>query len=127
MESNSLNFSLSGVQSNIYNIFICILLHLHIFVSFVRNAIQFTPTQVEAIKAGMQPGLTMVIILYICAIPRDANQYDFIVFSTIYHAKYDTTIFVNEIQFSEGEFVFVCIPLLSFPWISFEMDSRLFA
>ncbi|XP_013382213.1 intron-binding protein aquarius-like isoform X1 [Lingula anatina] len=26
-----------------------------------RNAIQFTPTQVEAIKAGMQPGLTMVV------------------------------------------------------------------
>lgn len=26
-----------------------------------RNAIQFTPTQIEAIRAGMQPGLTMVV------------------------------------------------------------------
>ncbi|XP_029585739.1 RNA helicase aquarius isoform X2 [Salmo trutta] len=26
-----------------------------------RNTIQFTPTQVEAIRAGMQPGLTMVV------------------------------------------------------------------
>ncbi|GFS14383.1 intron-binding protein aquarius [Elysia marginata] len=26
-----------------------------------KNAIQFTPTQVEAIRAGMQPGLTMVV------------------------------------------------------------------
>ena len=26
-----------------------------------QNAIKFTPTQVEAIKAGMQPGLTMVV------------------------------------------------------------------
>ncbi|XP_022090524.1 intron-binding protein aquarius-like [Acanthaster planci] len=26
-----------------------------------RNAIPFTPTQIEAIKAGMQPGLTMVV------------------------------------------------------------------
>lgn len=25
-----------------------------------RNQIRFTPTQIEAIKAGMQPGLTMV-------------------------------------------------------------------
>ena len=25
-----------------------------------RNTIQFTPTQIEAIRAGMQPGLTMV-------------------------------------------------------------------
>jgi len=25
-----------------------------------RNAVEFTPTQVEAIKSGMQPGLTMV-------------------------------------------------------------------
>ena len=27
---------------------------------FSRNAVPFTPTQVEAIRAGMQPGLTMV-------------------------------------------------------------------
>ena len=26
-----------------------------------RNQIPFTPTQIEAIKAGMQPGLTMVV------------------------------------------------------------------
>jgi len=26
-----------------------------------RNAIPFTPTQVEAIRAGMQPGLTLVV------------------------------------------------------------------
>ncbi|XP_030854514.1 RNA helicase aquarius isoform X2 [Strongylocentrotus purpuratus] len=26
-----------------------------------KNAIQFTPTQVEAVRAGMQPGLTMVV------------------------------------------------------------------
>jgi intron-binding protein aquarius len=26
-----------------------------------RNAIPFTPTQVEAIKSGMQPGLTLVV------------------------------------------------------------------
>ena len=26
-----------------------------------RNAVPFTPTQVEAIRAGMQPGLTMVV------------------------------------------------------------------
>lgn len=30
-----------------------------------RNTIQFTPTQIEAIRAGMQPGLTMVRILYL--------------------------------------------------------------
>lgn len=29
-----------------------------------RNTIQFTPTQIEAIRAGMQPGLTMVRTLY---------------------------------------------------------------
>lgn len=29
---------------------------------FYRNTIQFTPTQIEAIRAGMQPGLTMVSI-----------------------------------------------------------------
>lgn len=27
---------------------------------FNRNNIPFTPTQIEAIRAGMQPGLTMV-------------------------------------------------------------------
>ena len=26
-----------------------------------RNAIPFTPTQVEAIRSGMQPGLTLVV------------------------------------------------------------------
>ena len=30
------------------------------FVFFYSNTIQFTPTQIEAIRAGMQPGLTMV-------------------------------------------------------------------
>ena len=29
--------------------------------SFNRNQIPFTPTQIEAVKAGMQPGLTMVV------------------------------------------------------------------
>lgn len=33
---------------------------LFIFIIFYRNTIQFTPTQIEAIRAGMQPGLTMV-------------------------------------------------------------------
>ena len=28
---------------------------------FYRNGIFFTPTQIEAIKSGMQPGLTMVV------------------------------------------------------------------
>lgn len=28
---------------------------------FRQNSIEFTPAQVEAIKAGMQPGLTMVV------------------------------------------------------------------
>lgn len=28
---------------------------------FFRNAIPFTPTQIEAIRSGMQPGLTMVV------------------------------------------------------------------
>ena len=31
-----------------------------VYHSFDRNAVPFTPTQVEAIRAGMQPGLTMV-------------------------------------------------------------------
>lgn len=26
-----------------------------------RNAILFTPTQIESIRAGMQPGLTLVV------------------------------------------------------------------
>ncbi|XP_013384354.1 intron-binding protein aquarius-like [Lingula anatina] len=38
-----------------------------------RNAIQFTPTQVEAIKAGMQPGLTMHTAL---AQERQRKVYD---------------------------------------------------
>jgi intron-binding protein aquarius len=29
--------------------------------SFPRNAVPFTGTQIEAIRAGMQPGLTMVV------------------------------------------------------------------
>lgn len=33
------------------------------FISY-RNTIQFTPTQIEAIRAGMQPGLTMVRTFY---------------------------------------------------------------
>lgn len=33
-----------------------------------RNTIQFTPTQIEAIRAGMQPGLTMVRTLILCSI-----------------------------------------------------------
>lgn len=28
---------------------------------FLRNQILFTPTQIEAVRAGMQPGLTMVV------------------------------------------------------------------
>ena len=32
--------------------------------SFFSNAVPFTPTQTEAIRSGMQPGLTMVSILY---------------------------------------------------------------
>lgn len=28
---------------------------------FYRNSIRFTPTQIEAIRAGMQPGLTLVV------------------------------------------------------------------
>lgn len=35
---------------------------------FYRNTIQFTPTQIEAIRAGMQPGLTMVRTLILCSI-----------------------------------------------------------
>lgn len=26
-----------------------------------RNLVRFTPTQIEAIKSGMQPGLTLVV------------------------------------------------------------------
>ncbi len=33
-------------------------IHLRVF---FRNTVPFTPTQVEAIRAGMQPGLTMVV------------------------------------------------------------------
>lgn len=36
-----------------------------IFVYFNRNTIQFTPTQIEAVRAGMQPGLTMVRDLFV--------------------------------------------------------------
>jgi intron-binding protein aquarius len=28
---------------------------------YYRNSIRFTPTQIEAIRSGMQPGLTMVV------------------------------------------------------------------
>lgn len=31
------------------------------FTSIRRNTIRFTPTQIEAIRAGMQPGLTLVV------------------------------------------------------------------
>jgi len=31
------------------------------YFSCFRNTVPFTPTQVEAIKSGMQPGLTMVV------------------------------------------------------------------
>lgn len=34
--------------------------NLSVLVPF-RNSVPFTPTQVEAIRAGMQPGLTMVV------------------------------------------------------------------
>lgn len=37
------------------------LLFLTFSSSSYRNAIPFTPTQVEAIRAGMQPGLTLVV------------------------------------------------------------------
>ena len=33
---------------------------LFIFFPSRRNSVPFTPTQIEAIRAGMQPGLTMV-------------------------------------------------------------------
>lgn len=42
-------------------IFLYVLL-ISLILSFsCRNAIPFTPTQVEAIRAGMQPGLTLVV------------------------------------------------------------------
>lgn len=34
---------------------------LNLFVSFIRNQVRFTPTQIEAVKSGMQPGLTTVV------------------------------------------------------------------
>ena len=39
----------------------------HLFVCFFcnRNAVPFTATQVEAIRAGMQPGLTMVGFIFL--------------------------------------------------------------
>lgn len=40
-----------------------------------RNTIQFTPTQIEAIRAGMQPGLTMVSALYF--IPQERQKVHF--------------------------------------------------
>ena len=33
----------------------------HFYFCCSRNTVPFTPTQVEAIKSGMQPGLTMVV------------------------------------------------------------------
>lgn len=38
-----------------------------------RNTIQFTPTQIEAIRAGMQPGLTMVRTYHLCFIIHISN------------------------------------------------------
>ena len=42
---------------------------LHMLLCYDRNAVPFTETQVEAIRAGMQPGLTMV-----GASPRSAQN-----------------------------------------------------
>lgn len=46
--------SLKTLQLMILNIIMCILI-------FIRNMIHFTPTQIEAIYSGMQPGLTVVV------------------------------------------------------------------
>ena len=51
MSSAVLEAVLKG--SNLYDLIILLI--------YYRNQILFTPTQIEAIRAGMQPGLTMVV------------------------------------------------------------------
>lgn len=40
---------------------VCVCVYKTIIFLLYRNTIRFTPTQVEAIRAGMQPGLTLVV------------------------------------------------------------------
>jgi len=44
-------------------IFCSIQLNAILFLCVKRNQVAFTPTQVEAIRAGMHYGLTMVLLL----------------------------------------------------------------
>ena len=49
------------------------------------------------IGSNMKCGYTFDVNL------RTANQYDLVVFSTIFRSKYDSTIFLNKIRFHQQQ------------------------